>query len=37
VRPLPVQEVAPNVAVEGPVSGLDEQVRDLHRRFYGKA
>jgi tRNA(Arg) A34 adenosine deaminase TadA len=33
VRPLPVGEVAPGVAVQGPVPGLDEQVRELHRRF----
>ena len=33
VRPLPVREVAPGLVVEGPVPGLDEQVRDLHRRF----
>ncbi|MFD1322259.1 nucleoside deaminase [Micromonospora sonneratiae] len=34
VRPLPVQEVAPGVVVEGPVPELAEQVHDLHRRFY---
>ena len=33
VRPLPVREVAPGVVVQGPVPGLDEQVRELHRRF----
>jgi hypothetical protein len=33
VRTLPVNEVAPDVAVQGPVPGLDEQVRELHRRF----
>jgi tRNA(Arg) A34 adenosine deaminase TadA len=32
VRPIPVQEVAPQVAVEGPVTGLDEEMRELHRR-----
>jgi hypothetical protein len=36
VRPLPIREVVPAVAVEGPVPGLAEQVRDLHRRFYRK-
>ena len=35
VRTLPVSEVAPGIVVEGPVPGLDEQVRDLHRRFHG--
>ena len=33
VRPLAVNEVAPGLVVQGPVPGLDEQVRDLHRRF----
>ncbi|GAB3673273.1 nucleoside deaminase [Salinisphaera aquimarina] len=31
VRPLPIQQIAPAVRVEGPVAGLDEQVRALHR------
>jgi tRNA(Arg) A34 adenosine deaminase TadA len=35
VRTLPVGEVAPGVTVQGPVPGLDEQVRELHRRFHG--
>jgi tRNA(Arg) A34 adenosine deaminase TadA len=34
VRTLPIREVVPNLVVEGPVPGLDEQVRDLHHRFY---
>lgn len=34
VRTLPVNEVAPGVAVAGPVPELMEEVRDLHRRFY---
>lgn len=34
VRPLPIQEVAPHVTVEGPIPDLAEQVRELHRRFY---
>lgn len=34
VRALPIQEVVPGLVVEGPVPGLAEQVRDLHRRFY---
>ncbi|NUW31211.1 nucleoside deaminase [Nonomuraea sp. SMC257] len=37
VRPLPVSEVAPRVVVEGPVPGLDEEVRELHRRFHRSA
>ncbi|MGQ4878539.1 nucleoside deaminase [Billgrantia sp. LNSP4103-1] len=35
VRPLPIQEVAPDVIVEGPVPDLAEQVRELHLRFHG--
>jgi tRNA(Arg) A34 adenosine deaminase TadA len=35
VRPLPIQDVAPGVVVEGPVDELAEQVRELHRRFEG--
>jgi tRNA(Arg) A34 adenosine deaminase TadA len=34
VRTLPVSQVAPGVVVQGPVPGLDEQVRELHRRFH---
>ncbi|MDN3517591.1 nucleoside deaminase [Aquisalimonas lutea] len=34
VRPLPIRTVAPGVPVEGPVPGLAEQVRELHRRFH---
>jgi tRNA(Arg) A34 adenosine deaminase TadA len=33
VLPLPVNQVAPGLLVQGPVAGLDEQVHDLHRRF----
>ncbi len=33
VRALAVREVAPGLTVQGPVPGLDEQVRELHRRF----
>lgn len=32
VRPLPINEVAPGVPVDGPVADLAERVRDLHRR-----
>ncbi|MBN9519145.1 nucleoside deaminase, partial [bacterium] len=35
VRPLPIREVVPGLSVEGPVPDLAEQVRALHRRFYG--
>ena len=33
VVPLAVNQVAPGLVVQGPVLGLDEQVRELHRRF----
>jgi tRNA(Arg) A34 adenosine deaminase TadA len=34
VAPLRVQDVAPGVVVEGPAPGLDEEVRELHRRLH---
>jgi tRNA(Arg) A34 adenosine deaminase TadA len=34
VRTLPVNDVAPGVAVAGPVPELAEEVRELHRRFH---
>jgi tRNA(Arg) A34 adenosine deaminase TadA len=30
---LAINQVAPGLVVQGPVPGLDEQVRELHRRF----
>jgi tRNA(Arg) A34 adenosine deaminase TadA len=33
VIPLAINQVAPGLMVQGPVPGLDEQVRELHRRF----
>jgi tRNA(Arg) A34 adenosine deaminase TadA len=33
VNPLPINQVAPGLVVQGPVPVLDEQVRELHRRF----
>jgi tRNA(Arg) A34 adenosine deaminase TadA len=35
VRPLPIQDIAPGVTVEGPVPELAEEVRALQRRFHG--
>jgi tRNA(Arg) A34 adenosine deaminase TadA len=32
VRPIPVQEVAPEITVEGPVPELEERIHELHRR-----
>ncbi|WP_407940890.1 hypothetical protein [Nonomuraea antri] len=37
MRGLPVNEVAPEVTVEGPVPELADEVRELHRRFYQRA
>lgn len=34
---LPIQAVAPGVVVAGPVPGLADQVRDLHRRFHASS
>ena len=34
VRPLPVTEVAPGIPVDGPAPGLDDEVRELHRRLH---
>ncbi|MGW7479103.1 nucleoside deaminase [Nonomuraea muscovyensis] len=36
VRTLPINDVVPGVVVEGPVPGLDDEVRELHRRFHGR-
>ena len=32
INSLSIQEVAPNIPVEGPITGLDEQVKALQRR-----
>jgi len=37
VRPLPIQEIAPAVKVEGPVPELADEIRALHRRFHGRS
>lgn len=37
VRSIPIQEIAPNVSVEGPVPELAEQVRELHEHFHRAA
>ncbi|MEV4807917.1 nucleoside deaminase [Nonomuraea sp. NPDC049421] len=34
VRPLPVNEIAPGVTVEGPAPELADEVRELHRRYH---
>ncbi|WP_231617938.1 MULTISPECIES: nucleoside deaminase [unclassified Pseudoalteromonas] len=36
VKALSILDVVPNLVTQGPVSGLDEQVHDLHRRFRTK-
>lgn len=35
VRPLPIQQVAPNVPVDGPALELAAEIRELHRRQHG--
>ncbi|KAI0008138.1 cytidine deaminase-like protein [Xylariaceae sp. FL0662B] len=35
VAPLPIQQVAPGLVVEGPVAELDGEIRALHRRHAG--
>lgn len=35
VAPLPIQQVAPGLVVDGPDEGLAEQVRQLHVRLHG--
>ena len=34
VRALPIQEVAPGVAVDGPAPELEAEMRELHRRLF---
>lgn len=34
VAPLPIQTVAPGIPVRGPIPGLDEEVRELHRQVF---
>ena len=34
VRPFPITEIVPNLAVAGPVPALADQVRTLHRQFH---
>ncbi|MPZ63566.1 MAG: nucleoside deaminase [Propionibacteriales bacterium] len=34
VRALPIQEVAPDLVVEGPIAGLADEVRELQFRLY---
>ncbi|WP_214414165.1 nucleoside deaminase [Sphaerisporangium fuscum] len=35
VRTLPIRDVVPDAVVEGPIPGLADEVRELHRRFHG--
>ncbi len=37
VRALSISEVAPAVVVDGPATGLDAEVRQLHARFRGRS
>ena len=36
VRPLPIQEVAPGVPVDGPAPELEDEVQALHARRTGR-
>ncbi|WP_119390345.1 nucleoside deaminase [Taklimakanibacter lacteus] len=36
VRPLPIQDVAPFVKVEGPVPEFEDEVHELHRRAFAR-
>ncbi len=36
VSPLPVQDVVPGLAVQGPVPELAERLRGMHRSFHGR-
>lgn len=36
VAALPVAAVAPGVVVDGPAPGLDQEVRELHRRLHAR-
>ena len=36
IHSLSIQEVAPNVAVEGPIAGLDDEVKALQQRSFQK-
>ena len=37
VRPVPITELVPGLAVQGPVPGLADEVHDLHRRFRSRS
>ncbi len=36
IHSLSIQEVAPNVPIEGPIAGLDEEIRALQQRAFQK-
>ncbi|WP_201558798.1 nucleoside deaminase [Psychrobacter sp. 72-O-c] len=36
INSLSIQEVAPNVPVEGPIAGLDDEIKQLHKRLHQK-
>lgn len=37
INSLAIQQVAPNIPVEGPIAGLDQQVKELQRRAHQQA
>ncbi|BAT58496.1 guanine deaminase [Variibacter gotjawalensis] len=36
VKAIPIQDVAPNVPVEGPVTELTDTIRAVHKRYFDK-
>ncbi len=36
IKPLSIQDVAPNIPVEGPIAGLDDEIKQLHQRLHHK-
>jgi hypothetical protein len=37
INSLSIQEVAPNVPVDGPITGLDEEIKALQQRSFQKS
>lgn len=37
INPLAIQDVAPNIPIEGPIAGLDEEVKALQQRSLQKS
>ncbi|KAL0936915.1 cytidine deoxycytidylate deaminase [Colletotrichum truncatum] len=37
VAPLPISQVAPNIPIQGPIPGLAEEVKELHKKKHEKS